>query len=450
MLGKGSRCTVLVGAVGLVLLGLGFGAPPARALTPGAVPVLRATGIVDNVLAGYIEEGITAGTANGAPAVVIVLNTPGGNLDATNRITSALLEARVPTIVWVAPAGGQAASAGTFITLAAHLAYMAPGTRIGAASPVGAGGEDIAGTLGEKVRQDAMAAIRSIAETRGRNVDWAVSTVSEARASPASEAVQLGAVDGIAASLDDVRRLADGRTVRSPDGALTIRFGDAPFEELPMNPFQAFLHLLSDPNVAFVLFTIGFYGLLFELQNPNFVTGILGGLAIILAFIGFGSLPLNVAGLLLIGLAIVLFVLETQVVSHGLLTVGGLISFVLGASALYTAPGAPTAPDVSVALPLVVVMSATTAVFMGLIAYAAVRSRQMTTQPGLVGAPLPAGTVGQVRRPLAPIGSVYAAGEEWTARAVDDRPLERGTPVRIVRFDGLTAIVEPIAEGSAG
>ncbi|MER3418880.1 MAG: hypothetical protein C4343_07295, partial [Chloroflexota bacterium] len=447
---KGLRRSVLVAAVGLGLGGLLLSAAPARGLAPGAIPVLRATGIVDNVLAGYIEEGIRAATESRAPAVVIVLNTPGGNLDATNRITSALLEARVPTIVWVAPAGGQAASAGTFITLAAHLAYMAPGTRIGAASPVGAGGEDIPGTLGEKVRQDAIAAIRSIAETRGRNVDWAVSTVSEAKASPASEAVQLGAVDGLASSLDDVRRLAEGRTVRSPDGELTVRLDDAPFEELPMNPFQSFLHLLSDPNIAFVLFTVGFYGLVFELSNPNFVTGVLGALAIILAFIGFGSLPLNVGGLLLIGLAIVLFILETQVTSHGLLTVGGLVSFVLGASALYTAPGAPTAPDVRVALPLVVVMSATTAVFMGLIVYAAVRSRQMTTQPGLVGAPLPAGIVGQVRRPLAPVGSVYAAGEEWTARAVDGRPLERGTPVRIVRFDGLTAIVEPITEGSAG
>jgi len=216
-----------------------------------------------------------------------------------------------------------------------------------------------------------------------------------------------------------------------------------------MNPFQSLLHLLSDPNIAFVLFTIGFYGLLFELQNPNFVTGILGAMAIILAFVGFGSLPLNVAGLLLIGLAIVLFVLETQVTSHGLLTVGGLICFVLGASALYTAPGTPTAPDVAVALPLIVVMSTTTAIFMAFIAYAAVRTRRMTTQPGLVGAALPTGVLGQVRRPLMPVGSVYAAGEEWTARAVDDRPLERGTPVRIVRFEGLTAIVEPAAEGSS-
>ncbi len=449
MFGKRLRRTVLVGALGLGLAGLSLAVAPTRALSPGAVPVLRATGIVDNVLAGYIEEGLAVAAANGAPAVVIVLNTPGGSLDATNKITSVLLEARLPTIVWVAPAGGQAASAGTFITLAAHLAYMAPGTRIGAASPVGAGGEEIEGTLGDKVRQDAIAAIRSIAETRGRNVEWAVSTVSEARASPASEAVAVGAVDGLAASLEEVRRLADGRTVRTPDGERTIRLGAAPFEELPMNPFQSLLHLLSDPNIAFVLFTVGFYGLLFELQNPNFVTGILGALAIILAFVGFGSLPLNVAGLLLIGLAIVLFVLEIQVASHGLLTVGGLVSFILGASALYTAPGTPTAPDVSVALPLVAVMSATTAIFMGFIAYAAVRTRRMTTQPGLVGAALPTGVLGQVRRPLTPVGSVYAAGEEWTARAVDDRPLERGTPVRIIRFEGLTAIVEPAPDGSS-
>ena len=267
------------------------------------------------------------------------INTPGGSLDATQRIVSSLLEAPLPTIVWVAPSGGTAASAGTFITLAANLAYMAPGTNIGAASPVGAGGEELEGTIGDKVRNDAIANIRSIAEARGRDVDWAVSTVEKAVSSSALEAVAVGAVDGIATSLEDVRRQADGQVVDVGAVPVTVDIADAPFVDLPMNPFQSIIHLLSDPNIAFILLTLGFYGLLFELQSPNFVTGILGAIALILAFIGFGSLPLNVAGLLLIGLAIVLFVLEFTVTSHGLLTVGGLICFVLGAFALYTAPG---------------------------------------------------------------------------------------------------------------
>ena len=253
---------------------------------------------------------------------------------------------------------------------------MAPGTNIGAASPVGSGGEDITGTIGAKVRNDAIANIKSIAETRGRDVDWAVSTVDKAVSSSALEAVAVGAVDGIATSLEDVRRKADGQVVTVGAVPVTVDIADAPFVELSMNPFQSILHLLSDPNIAFILLTIGFYGLIFELQSPNFVTGILGAIALILAFIGFGSLPLNVAGLLLIGLAIVLFALEFTVTSHGLLFVGGLICFVLGAFALYTAPGNPTAPDVAVATPLILFMAALTTGFMLLVLVTIVRARR--------------------------------------------------------------------------
>ena len=210
-----------------------------------------------------------------------------------------------------------------------------------------------------------------------------------------------------------------------------------------MNPFQGVLHLLSDPNIAFILFTLGFYGLFFELQNPNFVTGIMGALALILAFIGFGSLPLNVAGLLLIGLGIVLFVLEFTVTSHGLLTVGGIICFGLGASALFTSPGDPFAPAAKVALPLLVVSTGTTAAFMAAIAWAAIRSRRMLAPAGGPGATLPVGTNGVVRSALEPVGSIYAGGEEWSARTADGRILDRGTPVRVVGAAGLVVIVEP-------
>jgi membrane-bound serine protease (ClpP class) len=218
---------------------------------------------------------------------------------------------------------------------------------------------------------------------------------------------------------------------------------------MAMNPLQAFLHLLADPNIAFILFTLGFYGLLFELQNPNFVTGILGAFALILAFVGFGSLPLNVAGLLLVGLAIILFVLELTVTSHGLLAIGGLVAFVLGASALYTEPGTPTAPSVEVAMPVLAAMTALTAAFLAGILWVAWRTHRMP--PVIIGvadrhaAILPPGTTGDVRRPLAPRGVVYAAGEDWTARSADGRPVAQGTPVRIVGHDGLTLLVEPVA-----
>jgi membrane-bound serine protease (ClpP class) len=435
---------LLLGVLGILAGG------PARA-AGGTVIVLPATGVVDNVLAGYLQEGLALASRNGASAVVIRLNTPGGSLDSTQRIVSSLLDAPVPTIVWVAPSGARAASAGTFITLAAHVAVMASGTNIGAASPISGSGEDIEGTLGKKVLNDAIANIRSIAEARGRNVDWAEETVRDARSSAASEAVAVGAVDGIADSLDGVIAFADGRTVTVAGESRTLSLADAAVEELAMNPFQEILHLLSDPNISFILFTIGFYGLLFELQNPNFVTGILGALAIVLAFIGFGSLPLNVGGLLLILLAMVLFGLELTVTSHGLLGAGGLICFALGASALFTQPGDPFEPLIGVAAPVIVTTTVTAGVFLALVVWAAVRSRGMAAPTGLVGtsSTLPAGVAGVVRKAIEPLGSVYAAGEEWSARTSDGAALERGTPVRIVDTDGLTLIVEPDPSSSS-
>jgi Membrane-bound serine protease (ClpP class) len=427
---------LLLGVIGLLAGG------PARAAGETVI-VLPATGVVDSVFAAYLKDGIAQAARDGAPAVVIQLDTPGGSLDATREIVSALLEAPIPTIVWVAPAGGRAASAGTFITLAANLAYMAPGTNIGAASPVDSSGQDIGGTLGVKVKNDAIASIRSIAEARGRNVDWAVSTVATAVSSPASEAVAQHAVDGIAATLDDLRAAANGRVVTVAGGRqVTLDLAGATFGELSMNPFQGLLHLLSDPNIAFLLFSLGALGLLLELFHPNFVSGIVGAIAVILGLVGFGSLPLNAAGLLLVGIGIVLFGLEIGVTSHGLLGAGGVVCFVLGASVLYTRPGDPFGPAVSVALPMLAVMTASAAAFTGLIMFTTIRTRRMVAGPGLVGMALEPGTPGIVRRPLDPLGSMSAGGEEWSARAVDGRPIGRGERVKVVALDGLTVLVE--------
>jgi membrane-bound serine protease (ClpP class) len=430
-----------VAAAVLAFLGFVLLAMPVEAATAGSIVVLPTTGVVDPIMAEYLQGSLNGAADGGAKAVVIKLNTPGGSLDSTQKIVTSILDARLPVIVWVAPAGGFAASAGTFITLSANLAYMAPGTRIGAASPIDSSGQDIPGTLGEKVKNDAVAWVTSIAQVRHRPVDWAVSTVAEARSSPATEAVALGAVDGIASTIEDVVSQATGKTVQVNGHDVVLDLAGAPIQEAAINPFQGILHLLADPNIALILFTVGFYGLLFELQNPNFVTGILGAVAIVLAFVGFGSLPLNLAGLILIGIGILLFALEPTVTSHGLLTVGGVVCFVLGASALYTQTG-PFEPDVRVALPLLAVMTVTTAAFGALITITAIKTRSMKG-PSWSVAGVPAGTVGQVRRPLEPIGSVYLAGEEWSARTADDEPLPRGTPVRVVRSDGLTIVVEP-------
>ena len=434
----------LVGLVASVVSG--DAGPPVRLLT--------ATGVVDQVMANYLADGVTRAENDGAAAVLVKLDTPGGSLDATRAIVQAFLDAEVPVIVWVGPPGARAASAGTFITLAANVAAMAPGTNIGAATPVGAQGEDIEGAMGDKVMNDTIASITAIAEARGRPVDWAVSTVENARSDTVDEAVAAGAVDFKAASVEAVLAQADGMTVETAGGPVTLDVATAAVVEEGMNPLQSFLHLLADPNIAFILFTLGFYGLLFELQNPNLVTGILGAFALILAFVGFGSLPLNLAGLLLVGLSIILFVLELTVTSHGLLAIGGLVAFVLGASALYTEPGTPTAPSVEVALPVIAAMTALTAAFIGFILYAAIRTRGMPVmnigvadRERLV---LPSGTDADVRTPLAPVGVIRAAGEEWSARSADGRPIEPGTPVRVVGQEGLTLLVERQSVRPAG
>ena len=413
----------------------------------GHVIVLPASGVVDQIMAEYLRAGIERAESEDAAAVVIELDTPGGSLESTREIVQSELSAEVPLMVWVGPAGARAASAGTFLTLAAHVASMAPATNIGAATPVSSDGQDIPEDLASKVMNDTIATITSIAEERGRPVDWAVSTVTDALSFTVDEALAAGAIDIKAESIEDLLAQADGMTVNVAGKAVTLETAGAEVERLGMNPFQSFLHLLSDPNIAFILFTLGFYGIFFELQNPNYVTGILGAFALILAFLGFGSLPLNIAGLLLIGLAVILFVLELTVTSGGLLTIGGLVAFALGASALYTEPGDPVAPAVSVSTEVIVIMTALTgAVAVGLLVVIRRQRRQprVTIGVGHIGESLvPVGTEGEVRGTLTPTGTVYVAGEEWTARSSGAAVLERGTTVRVSGNDGMVLVVEP-------
>jgi membrane-bound serine protease (ClpP class) len=436
------RVSIALVALGWLLLATG-----ARAAGPQVV-LLPTTGIVDSSMAKYLADSIGQATADGAAAVIVKLDTPGGDLQSTNDIVGTFLEARIPVIVWVAPAGGFAASAGTFITLSSNIALMAPGTSIGAASPISGDGSDIPGTLGQKVKNDAIAKITSIATARGRNVEWAISTVRDARSSPAAEAVQLGAVDGIATTLDDVLAFANGKTVQVAGQPRTLDLTGATVSEVGMNPFLAFIRILSDPTIAALLFTAGSAGIIAELWSPNFVTGILGGLAIILALIGLGALPLNVGGLVLIAFGMLLFGLEATVTSHGLLGVGGLVCVALGLSALFTGPVDPFGPVVRVAGPAIVVMIATGAVFVALMVFGAIQSRR--AGPDVPFGVRLIGAIGEVRAPLRPIGSVLAGGEEWSARSRDGRPLERGTHVRVTKVEGLTITVEPEASESQG
>jgi membrane-bound serine protease (ClpP class) len=405
---------------------------------------MTTTGIVDHVMADYLHDGFERAANEGFAAVIIELDTPGGELGATDAIVQSILDAPLPVITWVAPVGARAASAGTFITIAGHVAVMAPGTRIGAAAAISGDGTDLPDTLADKVREDSLAMLRAIKELRpSRNTDWAYTTVIDAKSYAGAEALAAGGIDGICGTLDEVLAFANGRSVIVKGQPVTLALADAVTTDLPMNVQQNLLRFLADPNIAFILFTVGVYGLLFELQNPNFVTGTVGAIAIVLAVIGFGSLPVNIGGLVLVGIGIVLFLLEPTVTSHGLLAIGGIVCFALGAAALYTDPVLPGAPDISVALPVILTMTVLTGLFMVVVVWTAIRTRHMTTAQGLIGAGLPANTMGEVRRPLTPLGSVYAGGEEWSAKTSDERPLDRGTPVRILRQEGLTLIVEP-------
>jgi len=413
------------------------------------VIVLPTTGIVDASMSKYLADNISVAEQRGAAAVVVKLNTPGGDLTSTNDIVGTFLEARVPIIVWVAPAGGFAASAGTFITLASNIALMAPGTSIGAASPITSEGTDIGGTLGKKVLNDAIAKITSIAQARGRNVEWAVSAVQDAKSSSVEEAVSLGVVDGEVSTIDEVIGFANGKTVKTAAGDVTLDLNGATLTEQTMNPLLSFIRLLSDPTIVALLFSTGSIGLLAELYSPNFVTGILGTLMILLALIGLGTLPLNVGGLLLILFGLVLFGLELTVTSHGLLGFGGVVCLAIGLSALFTGPADPFEPFVRVAPTVIVIISATAAALVAMIAFGVLRSRRI----GLgvpIGATVAPGAVGEVRSPLAPLGSVIANGEEWSARTASGEPLQRGTPIRVVKVEGLTLTVEPDASSSKG
>jgi len=430
----------LAAVAGLLLLLAVIGTVAAADATHPVI-VVPTTGEIDSSMATMLRSQIADAAARGAAALVIELDTPGGSLDATQQIVGDMLEAKVPIIVWVAPAGGFAASGGTFVTLAGNLSYMAPGTRIGAASPIDSSGNDIPGTLGEKVKNDAIAFISSIAETRHRPVDWAASTVRDARSSTAVEAASLGVVDGIAPTIESVISQANGKTVTVNGAQVTLDLAAAPVEQASQSPFESLVNLLADPNIAFVLFVAGALALLFEIQNPSVLVGVLGIVALVLSFVGFANLPTNVVGLILLGLGLMLFILEPFIPSHGLLTIGGVIAVVLGGSVLFSQPG-QLDQSIQVARPVLIVAAVTGAAFGILITTFAIRTRRLKAPEGAPPVTVPVGTIGQVNRPLTPLGSIRAVGEEWSARAADDQPIDRGTPVRVVGAEGLTVLVE--------
>jgi membrane-bound serine protease (ClpP class) len=433
-------------ALGLVLLAM-----PVHAQDSDHIARLQVSGVMNQISAAYIEEGLRAAAEGGAVAAIIEIDSPGGELTSTDRMVKAILNSDIPVITYVSPEGARAGSAATFITLAGDIAAMAPQTNIGAASVISGTGEDLPSTVERKIVNDTVARVREIAREHGRNADWAEDAVREAASISASEAVALRppVVDLLAADTEallaaiDRGERVDGEPLPFGGDPLPALSG-LPIEEVRMNFGQSFLHALTDPNIVFLLFTLGFYGLIAEFFHPNMVSGIFGAIALILAFIGSNSLPLNIGGLLLILLGIGLLVLELNIASYGLLTMAGIVCFVLGAFALYTGVSPPGEPQIEVRVNPILVggLAAVTLLYFGILLRALTTMRRKPAQlqvASLVGA------AGTAHTTIAPTGVAYAGGETWSARS--DTQIEPGTPIRVVRVEGLELIVEPAAAG---
>ena len=425
----------------LVLVGLMLGAPSALAQEAGSIRVLSLDGMINPVSERYLVRNIEEAADQGATLVLIELSTPGGLLDATQHITSAMLGARVPVAVYVTPPGTHAASAGTFVTMAAHIAAMAPSTRIGAATPVNAEGGDIPADLREKIINDTVVYARAIADARGRNADWAEDAVRAAAVVPADEAAEIGVVDLVARDRAELLAEIDGRTVALPAGEVTIQTAGAPLDERPMSIFEALFMAIADPNIALLLLSLGGIGIYFELANPGaFLPGIAGAIFLILAFLSLGTLPLSYGGLALLLFGLVLLGAEVFVASGGLLGLGGTVAFALGALLLIDEQ---QAPFLEVSRPLIAGLTLSLGGFT-LIALRGVM--QVRRKPAVIGGSDMAGRVARVRAPH----EVYVSGELWRARRVEgDAPLTPGSAVRVVSRQGLELTVEPIETDDA-
>jgi membrane-bound serine protease (ClpP class) len=407
-------------------------ANPAVPAATGATPVatIEIDGVINPVTLRLVELAIERARADRAAALVIQLNTPGGLERSMRSIVQRILNAEVPVVVYVSPTGARAASAGVFITMAAHVAAMAPATNIGAAHPVALGGSVDKESM-RKIENDAAAFIRSVALERGRNADWAEKAVRQSVSITEREAVRLKVVDLIAESMPDLLTKIDGRTVRTARGPVTLATRDSPVKAIEIGFRDRFLNVITDPNVAYVLMMLGMLGLFFELSNPGVILpGIVGGISLILAFFAFQSLPINYAGLLLILFGVVLFIAEIKIVSHGVLAIGGVISMALGSLMLFDAPEVGFRVSWGVIL---VTVGATAGLFLVVLAVAA---RALGQRP-MVGASALVGQVGVAREPLTPSGQVTLQGEIWRA-VTDGPPVGEGTQVRVVAVDGLT------------
>jgi len=422
--------------IALGLLALAYALPlVARAQSGAHVNVITVNGTIDTWVEGYVNRGISLSEQDGAQALVILLNTPGGALNATQNITTRMLNARVPVIVFVYPQGAWAGSAGTFITMASHIAAMAPTTTIGAAHPVAAGSDKLEGDERDKITNFSVAMIQNFARERGRNAEWAGKAVRESVSATAQEALELKVIDLIANDLNDLMNKIDGKKIKTVAGEFTLQTQRAGINPVEMNLPELILHTMVDPNIALILLQIGLLAIAVELYNPGATfPAVVGGICLVLAFVALGNLPVNWGGVILIVMSVIAFIVDVKVNSIAL-TGGALVMFILGALLLFTplTPQAPTMPSVSVSPWVIVVMGGSMLAFFLFILGAAVRGRKY---PVLSGTESLIGASGVALTDLAPNGMVRVKSEEWLAEA-QEGSIEQGVAVRVVAVEGL-------------
>ena len=422
----------------VLLLLASLAATPSWAARP--VSVIDIDGAITPITVRLLAAAIERAQAEGSQALVVQLNTPGGLERSMRSMVQSILNSEIPIIVYVAPTGARAASAGVFLTMAAHVAAMAPATNMGAAHPVAVGGQMDKEML-KKVENDAAAFARTLAVERGRNAEWMEKAVRSSVSVTEREALKLKVIDLIADRLPDLLEKIDGRVVKTKRGAVTLETKGAPVKVIAIRFRDRFLALITDPNIAYILMMVGMLGIFFELSNPGVVLpGVIGGISLILAFFAFQSLPINWAGLLLILFGVALLIAEIKITSHGVLTIGGVVSMVLGSFMLYEAPEAGFRVSWTVILPTVGASA-------GLVVWAVSAGVRAMMRPPTTGA---AGMIGQhavVRAALDPEGQVQLDGELWRAVA-EDAPVPAGETVRVTGVDGLTLRVSRAANRS--
>ncbi len=397
--------------------------------------VITVSAAITPPIAEYILQSIEEASKAGADGLVMRFDTPGG-LDLSMRdIAKGILNATVPVIVYVSPAGARAASAGVIITVSAHIAAMAPGTNIGAAHPVAIGiGGGMDKTMMAKVENDAVAYVIGIAKKRNRNEEWVEKAVRESKSITAEEALRFKVIDFVADDLNHLLKQADGKKIVLPTGEKILKTMGAVLHEKKMGTRLNILAALSDPNIAYILFLLGLAGLYFEFAHPGVILpGIVGGISLILAFFAMQTLPVNYAGVLLILFAVALFIAEIKVVSHGVLTIGGIVSLVMGSLLLFDSPDPALRVSLKVMIPALIVISLFFAGVMSLVLKAQMRKRQ-SGREGMIGAE------GQAVTDVHEMGKVFVHGEYWNAWS--DRAVEKGKKVRVVAVAALKLKIE--------